>query len=302
MQGRVLVGTQVLEQSLDIDADFMVSRYAPTDMLLQRLGRLWRHAETPRCHHARPEAWLLAPSLQHAIETPQQSFGDSAFVYNPYVLCRSLEVWQGMSSVSLPEDIRDLIERTYISREEQEPMSKWLHELDHGNRYNQGRIALQQLARVGLAMGGNTLPESKAQTRYCETDSYEVLILKGISRNDAMATLTLYNGERVELPLQRDKLNKSEWRRRSARLMGQIVYVPKRDKPKAVSVDTLKRFGLHHCFFLGSPDWLEDESVLRVAVVEDTDRLRGIEETEIHEKYVLEYREDLGYRVRKNEG
>jgi len=37
-QGRILVGTQVLEQSLDIDADFLVTAFAPTDMLLQRWG------------------------------------------------------------------------------------------------------------------------------------------------------------------------------------------------------------------------------------------------------------------------
>lgn len=58
-QGRLLVGTQVLEQSLDIDADFLVSRFAPTDMLLQRLGRLWRHEATPRAVGATHEAWLL---------------------------------------------------------------------------------------------------------------------------------------------------------------------------------------------------------------------------------------------------
>ncbi|MFV0508128.1 MAG: CRISPR-associated helicase Cas3', partial [Shewanella algae] len=303
LQGRILVGTQVLEQSLDIDADFMVSRFAPTDMLLQRLGRLWRHEDTPRCNKAKPEAWLLAPDLASAITAPQTAFGSSAYVYSPYVLCRSLEVWLGITNIRLPGDIRNLIEHTYVNRDEQGAMSRWLYELDHGNRHTKGRMALQQLARVGLAEGGKTLPESKAQTRYSEQDSYEVLVLRSIScnREGNVATLTLLNGEQVELPLRRYELSKPEWRNRTAALMRQIVKVPPADKPKAVSADTLKRFGLHNCFFLGSPDWPEDESVLRVAVVDDTDGLRSIENTEIHDKYRLEYREDLGYRVIKSE-
>lgn len=300
-QGRILVGTQVLEQSLDIDADFMVSRFAPTDMLLQRLGRLWRHEKTPRCDTTRPEAWLLAPDLKAAIEAPQKSFGASAFVYSPYVLCRSLEIWKDLSSIRLPGDIRDLIECTYTGREEQGAMSLWLHELDHGNRYNKGRIALQQLARVGLAEGGNTLPESKAHTRYSEQECYEVLMLRSISPGREVATLTLLDGEQVELPLQQNNLKKPEWRQRTATLMRQIVNVPPGDKPKAVPVDTLKRFGLHYCFFLGSRDWPEDESVLRVAVVGDTGCLRGIENSAIHDSHTLEYRNDLGYRVIKNQ-
>lgn len=304
-QGRILVGTQVLEQSLDIDADFMVSRFAPTDMLLQRLGRLWRHSEAPRCSKAKPQAWVLAPALDAAIEAPETQFGASAYVYSPYVLCRSLEVWQDMKHVDLPKDIRSLIDRTYVSRTEQNAsMSRWLRELEEGNRHRKGLNALRQLARIGLSEGGNTLPESKAQTRYSELESYEVLLLKAMTRNRAgdTATLTLLNGEQLELPLQRHKLTKPEWRQRTAVLMRQIVNVPQGDKPNALSMATLKSFGLGHCFYLGNPEWPEDESLLRVALVDASDRLQGVEHNDVHDKHALEYRDDLGYRVIKNRG
>lgn len=302
-RGRILVGTQVLEQSLDIDADFLISRFAPTDMLLQRLGRLWRHSATPRSSSAQCEAWLLAPALAAGIEAPPSAFGASAYVYSPYVLCRSLEVWQGRAAINLPTDIRPLIEATYADRAEEGPMARWLEELDNGTTQpkRMGRKALQQLARIGLATGGKTLPEAQAQTRYSEADSFEVLLLRELQiiPGEHASRLILLDGRTLRLPHRRHELDKPQWRALTATLMQQIVQVRPNEAPVQVARDTLEKFGLQHCFYLGDPNWADDQSLLRVALVDEASNLRGLHGAPVNDKYSLEYRDDLGYRALK---
>lgn len=298
LQGRILFGSPVLEQSLDCDADFLITRFCPTDMLLQRLGRLWRHRETPRPAEARCEAWIIAPDLHAACENPAL-FGRSRSVYSPYVLCRSLEVWSARTHLTLPEDIRPLIEATYSPRPEQGAMRKWLHQLDHGVRGQRGRLALQQLARLSLSFDGITLPEHKAATRYSETESADLLLLRQIRflPGQHATQLTLLDGRVLHLPHRRSALNPPEWRALAATLAQQVVRVPAHQAPAALPRRLLAEAGFHHCFSLGDP--AQDEALLRVARVNPDGSMQGWQCDSLNERYRLDYSLPLGFRARE---
>ena len=116
--GSILIATQIVEQSVDIDADYIISEIAPVDMLLQRMGRLWRHTRDIR-PVSRP---ILAIALSGS--HPQTNEADTddyricfgrgtSFVYAPYVLERTYAVLRNRKSVDIPGDIRELLKIVY---------------------------------------------------------------------------------------------------------------------------------------------------------------------------------------------
>jgi len=105
----IVVATQVIEQSLDLDLDLMVSDLAPIDLLLQRAGRLHRHQRERRQGLAEPRLLLVEP--ENANDLPR--WGNDAFVYEPYMLLRTFLLLRGRSSVSLPAETQALIEAVY---------------------------------------------------------------------------------------------------------------------------------------------------------------------------------------------
>lgn len=122
--GSILVSTQIVEQSVDLDADLLITELAPTDMLLQRLGRLWRHERGLR-PVKQPSICILnenASITDLKKMTPQEiknSLGKKAKVYAPYILLRSLVVWQNLKKISIPHQIRDLLKATYEVQEDE---------------------------------------------------------------------------------------------------------------------------------------------------------------------------------------
>lgn len=124
--GSILVSTQIVEQSVDLDADLLITELAPTDMLLQRLGRLWRHDRKRSVDAAMvciiEEEKSLDEFRNLDAKAIAEALGSKAKVYAPYVLLRSLEIWKAKNKVVIPSEIRQLIESTYTALED-EPLS-----------------------------------------------------------------------------------------------------------------------------------------------------------------------------------
>jgi CRISPR-associated endonuclease/helicase Cas3 len=104
----IVIGTQVLEQSLDLDFDLMVSDLAPVDLLLQRAGRLFRHLRPGR-PVAEPILWVDVTRDASGCT----SLGVNAVIYEEYILWQTLRALEGRDAFHLPMDYRDLVEAAY---------------------------------------------------------------------------------------------------------------------------------------------------------------------------------------------
>ena len=99
--GLIVVATQVVEQSLDIDADVMVTELCPMDLLLQRMGRLHRH------ERVRPAGLKEACCAVLPAEAGAQA------VYGDWLLQQTERLLPRV--ITLPEDIPALVQDTYAT-------------------------------------------------------------------------------------------------------------------------------------------------------------------------------------------
>jgi CRISPR-associated endonuclease/helicase Cas3 len=115
---RVVVASQVVEQSLDVDFDLLVTDLAPIDLILQRMGRLHRHARGKDQSHRPPKvrsARTYITGADFTQQPPGLEPGASRYVYGAYPLfCAAAVLLPRFgSAIELPDDIPVLVAQAY---------------------------------------------------------------------------------------------------------------------------------------------------------------------------------------------
>lgn len=196
-RGRILVGTQLIEQSLDIDFDILFSMIAYSDNLLQRIGRLHRFSDLVRpVGFEQPTVVIMIPSPDFAAicnkysTTKNQlvnksitgndyttfrkmfteSIGKLQYVYGDFHwLIQTHKVWKRRKMVVLPDDLRKIIDDTYKTN------LRGFAE-DHKDRIDQKNNEKQELAGYTSVETAYKNTVSHNLTRW-QTDSMKTRVL-----------------------------------------------------------------------------------------------------------------------------
>ncbi len=132
---KILIATQVVEVSLDIDYDYGYFEAAPIDALIQRMGRINRRAKNNIEGSSEPNI-IIFERAEH-----------DKLIYNPQLVIKTLEYLKGIENTPLTEfDLQSIVESVYPSFQEEdlEEFNKGLHHELIDNHNDSMQIGLQK--------------------------------------------------------------------------------------------------------------------------------------------------------------
>lgn len=149
---KIIIGTQVIEQSLDIDFDVMITDLCPVDLLLQRAGRLHRHNIERTKNLEKPILYVIGTNNQFDFNR------GSEMVYGKYYLIRTQYYLPEV--IRIPSDIPALIQKVYGG--EEPDFSSCLEKIYEDTKRKQQiklekRTAKAQAFKLGNPKPDNTL-------------------------------------------------------------------------------------------------------------------------------------------------
>ncbi|MBC3186611.1 CRISPR-associated helicase Cas3' [Corynebacterium sp. zg-331] len=158
---RCVVATQVVEQSLDIDVDLLVTDIAPMDLLIQRVGRLHRHRRPPEdrpAHLRQPQVFIRGVEKREPVPVFERG---TAAIYDPAVLLATMAVLEERvltEGLHRPDDIAPLVHAAYA--EDREVPGPWREAWEQAREKSaaarersERRAATYQLPRLVRARG-----------------------------------------------------------------------------------------------------------------------------------------------------
>ncbi|RVU45722.1 CRISPR-associated helicase Cas3' [Lujinxingia sediminis] len=213
--GRVLVATQVVEQSLDLDFDAMVSDLAPIDLLIQRAGRLHRHERGER---PAPVFYVLGPE---AVDAPEADWFSSMFERAAFVYPHVGRLWLGAKAleahgtIAIPSLARELVEAVY-GPEADTRIPEALVEASHkamGKAQAERGMANFNRLCVGAGYGGigtdpkNWLPDTITPTRLGDpTQTLRLGVMGRDGRLEPLAGKGSHRWARSEVSVRASKI------------------------------------------------------------------------------------------------
>ena len=191
----LMIATQVAEQSLDLDFDFMLTDLAPVDLLLQRLGRLHRHERLRPMAHGQARLWVagLGP------EFPDLKATAWGFVYDPYILGRTWALLGREDVLNLPGDIDRLVQAVYGDDPLPEGLDEQVQNAIEIDAYGQYRAKVNKERQESrnIAINPTVEPQSAYSDKPRGNDEDDLLGLRNVTRL-GRETITLVPVEVVE--------------------------------------------------------------------------------------------------------
>ena len=259
---KILIATQVAEQSLDLDFDLIVTDLAPIDLILQRAGRLWRHKQKNRPISA---PILLVAGL--AGDKPP-SFGKHLWwgaVYREDILLRTWSLLRDKLELTLPDEIDTLVQAVYeeevdVPQPQKERLNKALMDSD-GKQLSHTSLANQSIIGLPDDASWND-PARFVLFDEDELDVHRTLMAQTRLGEDSIVAIPLWDEDRFSPEVTPDFSQAKQWTSRAVNISrkGIVQRIQKLGVPEGWKKSSLLRNNFPLILNSGN-HWTEDPTV-----------------------------------------